>query len=421
VVIGQIDMDTILSKRDEFNMKIQTEAATELKNLGIDVVILNILEVSDPNEVIISLGKPMIAKIKAEAAIQEAEQLRRQTVEVTNAQREAATTQAQNETQIAEAQRNKTMKMSGYDAEVARQQATTAQAGPLASAEARKAVVTAEVDVQQAEAEAQTKLQTAVREKNTAELQATVIVKADAEKRRVLIEAEGHASARKTTADAEKVALQAEGEGEASKAKSIGLAAAEVNRQTGLAVAEVVKQTGLAEAASSEAKLLAAAAGIRADLLSQAAGRKEMVAAYASMSDSQRQLFLTTMIMDRLPTVLQSFGEAGKQIIEQVATVATASLGNIKQLNVYDTGSANGGESAIERVTNMGSQAVLNLIQKLGATGALPAILLMLKEKLGLDFSQLAAADSLAGLAASAPAPVAAAEEPAPAAATKVE
>ena len=137
VVVGQISMDTILSERDQFNAKIQSEAATELQSLGVEVTILNILEVSDDNGVIAALGKPMIAQIKAEAAIQEAEQTRRQTVETTNAEREGATTRAQNETQIAQATRDKEMKTSEYDAQVSRQKAITSQAGPLSEAEAR--------------------------------------------------------------------------------------------------------------------------------------------------------------------------------------------------------------------------------------------------------------------------------------------
>jgi len=96
VVLGQITIDTILSKRDEFNASIQKEAATELQNLGCEIVILNLQEVTDEHGIIEAMGKPKAAEIKAEALIQEAEQNRRQTISVTNAKRESAKIEAEN-------------------------------------------------------------------------------------------------------------------------------------------------------------------------------------------------------------------------------------------------------------------------------------------------------------------------------------
>ena len=198
IVIGQINMNTILSARDQFNAKIQSEAATELAHLGVSVTMLNILQVSDPNGTIDALGKPMIAQIKADAAISEADQLRRETVEVTNSQREGALVKNENEAKIAEADRDRQTKTLTYDATVKEQQAKTDQAGPLSDAIARQAVVEAEVAVEERRAEAETKLQAKIGTKNEAEYAATIQTKAEAEKKRVVTEAEGSATARNT-------------------------------------------------------------------------------------------------------------------------------------------------------------------------------------------------------------------------------
>jgi flotillin len=397
VVVGQIDMDTILSKRDEFNARISSESATELQNLGVEIVVLNIQEVSDPNGVIQALGAPKIAQIKANAAIKAAEETRRQTIETTNAEREGATTRAQNQTQIAEAERNRDLQTSKYDAEIAKQKSITSKAGPLSDAEAQKAVVAAEVAVEVARAEAETGLQEKVGEKNEAEYKATILKKAEAERQQAIIFAEGAAKARITKAEAERTALQAEGAGQAEKEKAIGLAKAEVTKQTGLAEAEVSKQSGLASAAATEARLLAQAkgteaealakaAGVQAELLAQAEGRLKLVQAYSNMDEEQRRLFVTTVILDRLPEIIKELGAAGQQIMEPIANSITSSLGQIQNLTVYDSPNGSNGDGSVSRMLKLGPDVLFQSFQALKNTGMLPLIQGIL-EKSGIDIS----------------------------------
>jgi flotillin len=399
VVVGQIDMDTILSKRDEFNARISSESATELQNLGVEIVVLNIQEVSDPNGVIQALGAPKIAQIKANAAIKAAEETRRQTIDTTNAEREGATTRAQNQTQIAEAERNRDLQMSKYDAEIAKQKATTSKAGPLSDAEAQKAVVAAEVAVEVARAEAETGLQEKVGERNEAEYKATILKKAEAERQQIIIIAEGAARARTTKAEAERTALEAEGSGQAEKEKAIGLAKAEVARQSGLAEAEVAKQTGLAQAAATEARVLAQAkgteaealaraAGVQAELLAQAEGRLKLVQAYSNMNEEQRRLFVTTAILDRLPDIIKELGAAGQQIMQPIANSITASLSQIQNLTVYDSPHAGNGDGSVSRMLKLGPDVLFQAFQALKNTGMFPLVAGVL-EKSGVDLSMV--------------------------------
>jgi len=399
VVVGQIDMDTILSKRDEFNARISSESATELQNLGVEIVVLNIQEVSDPNGVIQALGAPKIAQIKANAAIKAAEETRRQVIETTNAEREGATTRAQNQTQIAEAERNRDLQTSKYDAEVARQKAITSKSGPLSDAESQKAVVAAEVAVEVARAQAETGLQEKVGERNEAEYKATILKKAEAERQQTIIVAEGAAKARTTKAEAERTALQAEGSGQAEKENAIGLAKAEVTKQTGLAEAEVAKQTGLASATATEARLLAQAkgteaealaraAGVQAELLAQAEGRLKLVQAYSNMDEEQRRLFVTTVILDRLPDIIKELGAAGQQIMQPIANSITASLGQIQNLTVYDSPHAGNGDGSVSRMLKLGPDVLFQAFQALKNTGMLPLIQGIL-EKSGVDIASV--------------------------------
>ncbi|MDP3696790.1 MAG: SPFH domain-containing protein [Candidatus Taylorbacteria bacterium] len=385
LLIGQSTMEMILRERDQFNAKIQSEVTGELGKLGCEIVVLNIQEVTDPHGYIEALGKPKTAEVKAEAAIKEAEQLRRQTIQTTDAQRESAKIAAGNQAQIADAERDLQTKKADYDAEVARKRATADQAGPLASAEARKAVVAAEVEVEKSKVTAEIALQDAVQKKTKAELEATVLVRADAEKQRVVTEAQGKATARTTQAEAERTALEAEGDGQAKKTRLAGFAQAEVEKAKGEAEAAAEKAKLLANAEGTKAQLLAHAEGTQAELLAQAKGMKELVAAYADMSPDQQKLVVMKLVLERLPEVTKALGEAGEKVMGQIAQAVVASLGQIDNLTVYDS-SSNGHDGALRRVMKVAPDAMFETLNQLKATGVLPALAGVAKN-LGFDLS----------------------------------
>jgi flotillin len=427
-LIGQSEMETILRDQDTFKQQISNLVSAEMSKIGCEIIVLNIQEVSDPHGVIESLGKPKIAEIKAEAEIKQAEQTRRQTIEVTNAQREAQKVAASNNAQIAEANRDLKTKEAGYNAEIARQNATAAQAGPLAEAEARKAVVVAEVAVKEAQTEAETKLQDKVKAKTKAELDATVLTQAEAEKqrsvivaegtrqatiitaegnqRKLVIEAEGAAEARQKAAAAAKTALEAEGQGEAAKALAVGNAAADVREKTGkanaaateaqmladakgkAALADATKQELLAQAEGLRATGLARAAGIEAELVAQATGVAKMLENFQSLTPEQVKMLQTKWILEALPGAIQLLGEAGEKIMAEVAKPIAAAIGSIDQVTVYDSGSNNGDGSGLERFAKLGPQALLQAFLSLRETGVVPMVMEVLK-KVGVDVSSL--------------------------------
>ena len=247
IIIGQMDMENILSKRDEFNKKVSSEAEAELHKLGCKIDILNIQKVSDAHGYIEALGKPKSAEVKAEASIKEAEQVRRQTIETSGAQREAATVKAANDQQVADAQRALMIRQAQIAAEVAAEQARANQAGPRAEAEASKAVLIAQVDAQKAKTIAEIDLQDAVGKRKEAELKATVLKQAEAEKSRLTTEAEGAASARTIKAQAEASALKIESDAIANQTRTVGTAEAEMTKTKGVAEAEATKARLLAE------------------------------------------------------------------------------------------------------------------------------------------------------------------------------
>lgn len=445
-LIGQSDMDTILRDQDKFKQSIQSVVATELGKIGCEIVVLNIQEVSDPNGVIAALGTPEIARVKAEAAIREAEQTRRQTIDVTNAQCEAEKIRANNEAQIAAADRDLQTRKAGYDAEVARERAKADQAGPLSEAEARKAVVAAEVAVEASKTEAEIGLQAQVQQLNQRRLEATVITEAEAKKResvivaegqkqaavvtaegarqKLTIEAEASAAARQKKAEAERTALQLEGQGQAAKTEAEGEAAANVTRKTGEAQALATKAKMLAEAegqqaqaaakqaemlaeaagqtaqaAAKQAELLAQAegvkaqglaraAGIEAELVAQATGVQRLLDSFEGLTLEQIQMVRTKWVIEALPGAIAALGEAGERIMGKVAEPIASAIGSIDHVTVYDSGANGANGTGLERYAKIAPQAMFQVFQSLKETGMLPVVAGVL-QKAGIDLSTI--------------------------------
>lgn len=402
IIIGQMDMETILSKRDEFNKKVSSEAEAELHKLGCKIDILNIQKVSDAHGYIEALGKPKSAEVKAEAAIKEAEQVRRQTVETSGAQREAATVKASNDQQVADAQRALSIKQAQIAAEVAAEQARADQAGPRAEAEASKAVLIARVDAQKAKTVAEIDLQDAVGKRKEAELKATVLKEAEAEKSRLTTEAEGAASARTIKAQAEASALGLESDAKANQTRMVGNAEAEMTKTKGIAEAEATKARLLADAEgkkaqadATKAELLAQAEGqkaqaeaVKALQIANAEGAKQLIAAYAGMTADQQKMVIMNKLIESAPALIEALGKAGKDIVGEYAKILTASMSSVDKITVYDTGGSNGKDGALDRLLSAGPGSFLHFVKMLEATDMAPVVKGMLS-KAGIDITAI--------------------------------
>jgi flotillin len=205
------------------------------------------------------------------------------------------------------------------------------------------------------------------------ELEATVVKKAEAERRAAvllaqgqqeaaILAAEGQKRARIATAEAESEKLQKEGQGRASAIEAEGRAEAERIKALGLAEAQKIEAQGLAQAKATEAQGLAEAVAI-----------KEKAAAWREFNDAAR---LQT-ILERLPSIIEATAPALKAIAEP--------LGNIDKVVMIDQGSSNGdghGSSGINRFAQTGPTMIFSLLQQLQALGLdVPEILSQLSGK----------------------------------------
>lgn len=331
-VVAAMTPEQILRDKEEFKKQIQTGVSDELDNMGLELVSLNIQDITDNNEYFDNIAAIDATEKRQAADIKKAEvdKITRQKQASAKKEAEIAEAQAKQEAEIArmnaeqtekEKRKETDMKLAQFktetdtanaNAEIAKElQATIRQKeveeckgaveitrqeqANLAAQKEREVMITrAEADKEtkrvNAEAaanvksiEADAKIQVAEREANAARKAAqgeadVATTKAEA---RVKV-ATSDAEAVKKSAEAEASKTRAEGEAAADVAKAKALAEAEGKKADLLADAEGIKAQQLAEAEGIKAKKLAEAEGVKANLLAQAEGERELAAARAS-------------------------------------------------------------------------------------------------------------------------------------------
>ena len=347
-IVGKMTIEELIRDRDGFNKNLAQESKVELANLGIDLINLAIKEINDREGYIEALGKKAVASAKAQAEI-----------EVSNAERDAETTKANNAALVALAQKDSKVKQAQYTAESESQRAKAETAYSIAKAGQEQTLVVAEADRDAAQKKAQIAVQLSETERKTAELQASVVAEAKAAQQKTVIDAEAAKSKRAidaeaeanylmTTADAKKKAAIAEGEG----------------------IAEALKAKLLAEAEGN-------AATKKMALLGEAEGTEKLAQALQAMNESSRMI----IILDRLPNLFTTGGDAAAKVAESIFRNVAAPFGSIDKINILDMG---GGDSSagLKKLGSVVPETVFGLIANAEARGIDIKALL---KKVGID------------------------------------
>lgn len=312
-ILGTLTVEEINTDRQAFAQRMTAESAEDLRRMGIDIDVLTIQQISDPNGYLEALGQRRTAEVKRDAEIGRAEADRDARTRSAAAMQLAATAEARAEAEIASAQRDTNVAKATYEAAVLSEQARAAQAGPLAQAEAQRQVVVAQQNVELARTEAAISVQEMEARRKERELEATVLKQAEAERQATIITAEGARQATILKAEGEQQAIitraQAEsrerellGAGEAARVRQEGLADAEAKK----ALAEATRAELLAEAEGRRAQLLAEAEGTRAALLAEAEGKTQLAEALNAYGPEAIQLLMYQAFVEQLPKVVEA-------------------------------------------------------------------------------------------------------------------
>lgn len=301
-VVASMTPEAILKDKEAFKQEIQKSVADEMDNMGLELVSLNIQDVSDSNgyynniAALDSAEKDKAAQIKQAEVDQATRQKKAEaskTAEIAEATAMKETRIAQMDAELAEKEKRKDTDMKLAEFKI---QTETANADAAVAGQLQETLRLREVEERKGAVE----VMKAEQENLAAQKQREVMVtRAEAEKERMGVEAEAEANvqtiaaeatikvaerkadaARKEAqgaADVETTKAQARvkvAESDAQAVTKAAAAQAEKTRAEGLAEAEVTKAKALADAEGKKADLLADAEGIKAQQLAEAEGIK---------------------------------------------------------------------------------------------------------------------------------------------------
>lgn len=264
-IIGQMTVEEIYKDREKFSQEVQNVAQGDMANMGMQIVSFTLKDIHDNHGYLDALGKPRTAQVKRDAQIAQAEADRDATIKSAHARQAAETERFQQETKIAEAQRNFEVQKAQYDAAAFQQKSESdaaanmkkATADALANQEKAKADLAYEIEAARVgQSLKREQMQIVLIEKEQAiqiaeqenkrkerELEANVKRVAEADAYRVQKEA-----------DAARYRVEAEALAAAAAQKASGDAAAHVTQITGRAEAEIIAAKGISEADAMKRK-----------------------------------------------------------------------------------------------------------------------------------------------------------------------
>src|SRR6202140_4565876 len=236
-IIGQLTVEQIVKEPEMVGERMRATCADDLSKMGLGVISFTIKEVRDKNEYISNMGRPDVARIKRDADVAAAEAERDTAIKRAEAMRAAAVAKAQadkervlaetlSQAAQAEAMRDLEVKKANFQEIVQKQKASADKAYEIQTNVMQQQVMAEQVKIERVQKEAQIAVQDAEIQRRERELIATVLKQAEierqrietlaeAEKQRLIFEADGHAASTRATGEAEAEIIFKKGEAEA--------------------------------------------------------------------------------------------------------------------------------------------------------------------------------------------------------------
>lgn len=230
-IAGSLTFEEILRDSEALSNKVRSSMGPEVSKLGLQIDSLQFKKVLDPTHYIELLSKPHLAAVEQQARTAQANEN-----QVATLAEQAAISEME------KAKRDTGIQVASMRAEVQKQEATSAQQGPLAAAYAEQEVIKQQTEIEKLHAlKAEQYLLVTVRKP-----------------------AEAAALALATAAEGQKKATIFQAEADAAKVELHAVATANAQKLMGAADASAKEVVGLAEGAAIKAKLMAEADGLAA-------------------------------------------------------------------------------------------------------------------------------------------------------------
>jgi flotillin len=330
-IIGQLTVEEIVKQPEMVGDRMRSTCADDMNKMGLEVISFTIKEVRDKNEYISNMGRPDVARIKRDADVAAAEAERDTAIKRAEATRAAAVAKAQadkervlaetlSQAAQAEATRDLEIKKANFQEMVQKQKASADKAYEIQTNVMQQQVMAEQVKIERVQKEAQIAVQDAEIQRRERELIATVLKQAEierqrietlaeAEKQRLIYEADGHAASTRATGEAEAEIIFKKGEAEA-KAMNVKAAAYQEYNQAAVVdrlltnMPEIVK--ALASPLANVDKITIVSTGN-----GSAAGMHKVTGDIAAMAAQIPALFetLSGMQMSELLAKVKSIGD----------------------------------------------------------------------------------------------------------------
>ena len=303
-IIGHMTITDLISDRDALQQNVFDDAKSVMANMGLEIDVLQISEITDAGGYIESLGVPEQQRVEKDARIARA-----------HAEREAKDAEVTSRQQIAERERDLALRQAQLKAETDRAQAEADSSGPLARAAKEREIAIIEQEAAQAKA--------ALTER---ELDSTVRKPADAARYQREQEAEAAKveAIRRAEAEAERTRLDAQAQAQATVARAEAEARATAARAK--AEAEAIAARGQAEAAAIQAAGEAEARAM--------SDKADALAKYGEAATRQ-------MLLDKAPEIARALSEplASVRDLSIISTEGASALpkavaNNVEQLDL---------------------------------------------------------------------------------------
>ncbi|MCK4367443.1 MAG: hypothetical protein KAW84_05800 [Thermoplasmata archaeon] len=288
-VCATLTVELINSDRDAISSQIQTMAAADLKNMGIDIRSFVIRDLEDEHGYLDALGVKKTEEVKRDARIGKANANREATIQEAKAAMEGEQANAGAEAKVAIYHRDRDIIRQKAEAEVERERANREISFSIQDATRRQELIVEQriIDIKDKEKQVEV-MQQEVRRREQ-EQTAEQVVPARAHADAMAAEADGEKRKAIITSEGEKQKLILIAEGEKERLSKVALGQAEKIRQEGTAEADIIRLKGEAEAYAIRAKGLAQA---------------EAMAKKAQAWEQYGRAAVTELIVEKLPEIV---------------------------------------------------------------------------------------------------------------------
>lgn len=340
-VVATMTPEAVVQDKETFSTNVTANAKERMRELGFDLVNLNIAEVSDKNGYFGDLAAEDREAKRRKAANIKAESDRDVRVVGANANQTAKDAEIAAQLITDERERDAAIKRADYkaqrdtaeaDAEIAGELQRTKRAQEVAANRGAVAVVEAEQDEKAAAAQraaaltrAETERQKDVITAQSQKDQDEIAAQADA--RRAEIEAEAKANVAKRNAEGVAQAEEARAKGVANAKRATAEADADAINLTADAEADKVRKTGLAEAEVERAKGEADAAAILARGKAEAEAERELAEARAAHGGVNKEIEIAKIEASARVEIATAYGTAMHEVGKNVTILQTGGSG----------------------------------------------------------------------------------------------